>query len=104
LTQHPYCFVESNLNHCFVESNLNHCFAESNLYHFCIKNNLVSISGANRLGFFRFPYSRFPSTSALKKGRMFPPIGAREVLIFSFGMVWDFEKGFHQIHICDLDP
>ena len=71
-----------------------HCFVES---------KLVSILGANRLGFFRFPYSRFPSTSALKKGRMFPPIGARKVLIFSFGMVWDFEKGFHQIHICDLE-
>jgi hypothetical protein len=28
------------------------------------------------------PYSRFPTTSALKKGRMFPPIGA---ILKSFG-------------------
>jgi hypothetical protein len=34
---------------------------------------------------------------------MFPPIGARAVFIFSFGMVWDFKKGLHQIYICDLE-
>jgi hypothetical protein len=37
---------------------------------------IAQFLGANGTGFFRFPYSRFPSTSALKKGRMFPPIGA----------------------------